>query len=390
MSSHFSDDRDVLPEPTRPKATIRRRYATASGKLTILLLFAFVCVVSCAGGIFANQGDLTRYNYAFRSNDFILCRAMEAIFGLWLFAVGCSVGSFLNVVAWRGPRGMSINGHSFCPRCQVPIAAVDNIPIIGWLRLRGRCLTCRLPISAKYPIFEVIGGFIFLFLYVIEFLSHGSNLPISPALALGYGMPLNLSDLPSRIIWMFASHLILLSTLLAVFMTRNNGSRMPSRFIVFSVFAIIAILLFEPNASNVALFSIRISAALNRQELAWYFLQIAIGSMVAATLLAILERFVSQPTRMDFNNDGVRIQESFREVFWNWFLIVFLILIDVGILPALVILSVSLAIEAVYRLCDRYSDATPWGYSQAWLLGVTYMFILSWKILANITSNAIG
>lgn len=71
------------------------------------------------------------------------------------FWVGAVLGSFLNVVAYRMPRGESIVfPGSRCPRCRKPIAFYDNIPVLSWLILRGRCRNCRRPISARYPAVE--------------------------------------------------------------------------------------------------------------------------------------------------------------------------------------------------------------------------------------------
>lgn len=315
---------------------------------------------------------------------------MEAIFGLWIFAVGSSVGSFLNVVAWRGPRGMSINGHSFCPRCNVPIASIDNIPIVGWLRLRGRCLTCQLPISAKYPFFEAVGGFMFLFLYVIEFLSYGSNLPITIGMHRDYGLPLNLTDLPPRLIWIFAAHIILLSTMLAIFMTRNNGHRMPSKYLIFSVCIVWASLLIDQSASNVNLMSLNITPAETPYELGWYICRAAINSIVAAVVVSAAQKFAQQPEPTMADQDEVRSSDSFVSLCWNWYLIVFLLMLSIGVLPSMVVLTVSIAISAVYLLCDPKGLSKPWGHAQSWLLGVSYLFILGWKTFYNFALQMIS
>jgi leader peptidase (prepilin peptidase)/N-methyltransferase len=69
--------------------------------------------------------------------------------------LGAIVGSFLNVVAYRLPRRESlITPSSHCPKCGVPVRPYDNIPVLSWLLLRGRCRDCRAPISARYPLVE--------------------------------------------------------------------------------------------------------------------------------------------------------------------------------------------------------------------------------------------
>ncbi|MGI8803602.1 MAG: prepilin peptidase [Solirubrobacteraceae bacterium] len=69
--------------------------------------------------------------------------------------LGAIVGSFLNVVAYRLPRGESLaRPASHCPSCDVPIKPYDNVPILAWLWLRGRCRSCGTAISARYPLVE--------------------------------------------------------------------------------------------------------------------------------------------------------------------------------------------------------------------------------------------
>jgi leader peptidase (prepilin peptidase) / N-methyltransferase len=70
---------------------------------------------------------------------------------------GALIGSFLNVVAYRLPRGESLlRPGSRCPGCGTPIKPYDNVPVLGWLLLRGRCRACGEPVSARYPLVEAI------------------------------------------------------------------------------------------------------------------------------------------------------------------------------------------------------------------------------------------
>jgi len=72
-------------------------------------------------------------------------------------AGGLLVGSFLNVVAWRLPRGESLMvPGSHCPGCAHPVRPYDNVPVLSWLLLRGRCRDCRAPIAARYPLVEAL------------------------------------------------------------------------------------------------------------------------------------------------------------------------------------------------------------------------------------------
>lgn len=69
--------------------------------------------------------------------------------------LGLAIGSFLNVVVWRVPRGESVvSPPSACPRCGVALRRRDNVPVVSWLLLRGRCHSCGEPISRRYPLVE--------------------------------------------------------------------------------------------------------------------------------------------------------------------------------------------------------------------------------------------
>ena len=83
---------------------------------------------------------------------------MSTASGAALAAVfGALIGSFLNVVIWRLPRGESLaKPPSHCPGCGTPIKPYDNIPIVSWLILRGRCRSCGTRISARYPLVEAL------------------------------------------------------------------------------------------------------------------------------------------------------------------------------------------------------------------------------------------
>jgi leader peptidase (prepilin peptidase)/N-methyltransferase len=87
----------------------------------------------------------------------------SAFLWVWLFCVGATVGSFLNVVVYRLPLGKNLAyPGSFCPRCGHPIRVSDNIPILSWLILRGRCRDCRGKISPRYFFVELTVAAVFL------------------------------------------------------------------------------------------------------------------------------------------------------------------------------------------------------------------------------------
>lgn len=81
---------------------------------------------------------------------------------------GLSVGSFLNVCIHRLPNDESlVRPRSYCPRCRTPLRWYDNVPLLGYVMLWGRCRTCDMPISAMYPLVEVVTAVIFVAGYLL-------------------------------------------------------------------------------------------------------------------------------------------------------------------------------------------------------------------------------
>ena len=95
---------------------------------------------------------------------------MEIIFNSLVTAIvfvsGSAIGSFLNVVVYRLPAGLSVmRPPSRCPKCLNQLKPYENIPVFGWLWLRGRCNHCLRPISARYPLVEAATGLLFLLIF---------------------------------------------------------------------------------------------------------------------------------------------------------------------------------------------------------------------------------
>ena len=89
------------------------------------------------------------------------------LFACFAFSLGACVASFLNVCIWRLPREESVvRPGSHCPNCNAPIRWYQNIPIFSWCCLRGRCANCHKPISPRYVIVELLGGVLFLLVYL--------------------------------------------------------------------------------------------------------------------------------------------------------------------------------------------------------------------------------
>jgi leader peptidase (prepilin peptidase)/N-methyltransferase len=119
--------------------------------------------------------------------------------GIVLAAVGGSLlGSFFNVVIWRVPRGESLVAPgSHCPKCGSAVQPYDNIPIVSWLLLRGRCRNCRETISARYPAVELLTALLTTAVALAEHSAHAIALDEILVLTL---VPLALIDFDHRII----------------------------------------------------------------------------------------------------------------------------------------------------------------------------------------------
>ncbi len=113
--------------------------------------------------------------------------------------VGLFVGSFLNVVVYRTPLGLSVaSPRSFCPTCDRQLAWWENVPVISWIALRGRCHTCHEPISVRYPLVELTTGVTFA---LVTWAWHGW--------------------------WISAGYCILAATVIAVALIEYRGQRAP-------------------------------------------------------------------------------------------------------------------------------------------------------------------
>ena len=91
---------------------------------------------------------------------------MDPVFASAIFVLGLAFGSFLNVCIYRLPMGLSVvKPRSACPGCQHSIALYDNVPVLSWLILKGRCRYCQTRISARYLLVELLTGLLFLACY---------------------------------------------------------------------------------------------------------------------------------------------------------------------------------------------------------------------------------
>lgn len=110
---------------------------------------------------------------------------IEPFWGAVLFAAGLIFGSFANVCIWRIPRGEEVvRTSSHCPDCRSPIKWFDNIPLLSYLALGGKCRVCGMTISLRYPAVELVSGLLFLSLY----LHYGLEPRLAVALIFGWAL----------------------------------------------------------------------------------------------------------------------------------------------------------------------------------------------------------
>lgn len=145
------------------------------------------------------------------------------ILPVWLFALGGTIGSFLNVVVYRLPAGKSIvHPGSHCPACSHPIRWYHNLPIVSWIILRGRCYDCRATISIRYPVVEAIAAVLFVVLFYAD-IWRPMHTPVFELESTT--LPRTGSDLAAR----YFGDLWLMCSLLSSALIEIDGHRVPRR-----------------------------------------------------------------------------------------------------------------------------------------------------------------
>lgn len=141
---------------------------------------------------------------------------------VWWFAMGTVIGSFLNVVVYRLPIGMSVvRPGSHCPLCKTPIRWYDNVPVLGWLLLAGRCRHCRQSISSRYPLVEGFVGLMFLAVAWAD--CYAPGMEVAP----GFGPRVMAALRSPGVLALCLYHVALLSTLVAAALIEFDGYRVP-------------------------------------------------------------------------------------------------------------------------------------------------------------------
>lgn len=164
------------------------------------------------------------------------------MFGLYLiltFILGSIIGSFVSALTYRLPRNINFGkSRSFCDYCKVKISWYDNIPILSFILLRGRCRKCKNKIAKRYPIIEIATAFLFSFLGVLLLRCWTNQLFLRP----DPGLMCSLKDLYGY--WTFPYLAFLVTSLLSIFIIDLEQKIIPDRltFICFSLTLILFIL----------------------------------------------------------------------------------------------------------------------------------------------------
>lgn len=207
----------------------------------------------------------------------------DAFVAALLLSIGGNLGSFLNVVVHRLPRGESVvHGSSHCPACGASIRWHDNVPVVGWLLLGGKCRDCRAPIAARYPLVELAGAVLIGGVAAVELLSGGSTIP-GPGLAGVRAGADNLLLRPDPLLIAFAVfHAWLLFDLLLEAAVESDGRLVPRRWQRLALGLTIAAVASCPALLPVAIWPVGGAAMPSVAERSWG--QGAFASLVGAAV----------------------------------------------------------------------------------------------------------
>lgn len=284
----------------------------------------------------------------------------------WFFFFGATVGSFLNVVIWRMPRGETVVSRpSRCPFCSTQLKWNDNVPVLGWIMLGGRCRTCRLSISPRYPIIETIVGLIFLLLLQFEVLSGGGNLPGVEAVRLSHSRAMLELQFPLLSIYVF--HCYLFSLMVCWGMIAWDRSRMPLTLCVLAYGAGFLGPMIWPELYPVRLGSMDLGSVVDADRLE-VFLSALCGAFAGTAWGILMRAFVSQPTADDHSRRlGIPIMMVAVGLYLGW---------QATVVIAALSMLMSVVIWPVLNRIGRTDFA---GGVELSILASSFTFVLYWK-----------
>ncbi len=271
----------------------------------------------------------------------------QAVLVIWTSMLGACVGSFLNVVIYRVPLGMSVAyPGSRCPRCGKAIRAWDNVPLFSWLLLKGRCRNCRTEISARYPIVELTIALVFATLAVRELVQRGANLPWNAT-----------EPAPALLAITFVYHACLMTLSVAMAWISFDGHPLPRQLLAFGMGLALVVPAVWPDVHPVP----AIETALNH---AWYLdsiLGLAAGLLCGGVVAWSLGEHITRS----------RPQVALVVGMWGAVLGWQAIWIVGGVLAALV---------GTLRLCKASSGIV---FALAAITALAYLWLVNWAVLSD-------
>jgi len=211
----------------------------------------------------------------------------------FIFIIGLAIGSFLNVCIYRLPRGESlIYPPSHCPECGSLIKWYDNIPLLSYLMLKGRCRNCSCLISPRYPLVEGLTGLFYLFAFLFHRINGSSFiLFFRDIIFISFLIPIFFIDLNDRIIPNSLSYSILILGLLFSLLTKSLLSTLLGMGIGAGLFLGIYLLgSFFLKEESLGVGDIKLAAGIGaflgwKDALLCFFLSSILGGVVAGLLL---------------------------------------------------------------------------------------------------------
>ncbi len=244
---------------------------------------------------------------------------------------GLSIGSFLNVVIYRVPRALSVvNPPSACPGCGMHIRGRDNVPVVSWLALGRRCRECRMPISARYPLIEVLTGIAFVLVALF----------FAPAIARAQGA----AEIVGAVLELLA-FLVLVAVTVALSAIDFELRRLPNRILAFAFVA--GVVLLVPAVLLAGRPDLLVSAAVG-----------AVGSLAFYLLLALIS-----PRGMGMGDVKLAGVLGLYLGALGW------AQLAVGVIAAFAVGAIAGAIVLIARrsLADRRVPFGPWMFAGAWI-----------------------
>lgn len=149
--------------------------------------------------------------------------SIPAVFAVFVFVFGLIIGSFLNCLIWRLYKDESLSGRSYCPKCRHMIAWYDNIPLLSFLLLRGKCRHCRAKISWQYPLIELVTAVLFLVTFRADSLNPQFTLLLLRdwfliiTLLIVFVYDFRWQLVPLRVVWFLGALIAILNIALGIF-----------------------------------------------------------------------------------------------------------------------------------------------------------------------------